>query len=248
MLTHADAPKFLRAVRTHEHEVILVYRDGELVERFGPGTYVHWLESGHVTWKSIDLRTQTLDVAGQEIMTADKVTLRINLVVRFRIADALRAVGAEVDASQGLYRAAQLALREAVGGRTLDALLGAKNEVSAELEAALASRAEGLGLELEAVGLRDVILPGDMKELLNQVIEAQKQSEANLIRRREETAAARSQANTAKLLAENPVLLRMKELEQLGQVLAGARATLVLGQGDLVGQLRALGAGGDVGS
>ncbi|MEL6714121.1 MAG: slipin family protein, partial [Planctomycetota bacterium] len=203
---------------------------------------------GHVTWKSIDLRTQTLDVAGQEIMTADKVTLRINLVVRFRIADALRAVGAEVDASQGLYRAAQLALREAVGGRTLDALLGAKNEVSAELEAALASRAERLGLELEAVGLRDVILPGDMKELLNQVIEAQKQSEANLIRRREETAAARSQANTAKLLAENPVLLRMKELEQLGQVLAGARATLVLGQGDLVGQLRALGAGGDVGS
>jgi regulator of protease activity HflC (stomatin/prohibitin superfamily) len=87
-----------------------------------------------------------------------------------------------------------------------------------------------------------------MKTILNQVIEAQKQAEANLIRRREETAAARSQANTAKLLAESPVLLRMKELESLQAILSGAKVTFVLGQGDLGQQVRSLVAGGDVGT
>ena len=79
-----------------------------------------------------------------------------------------------------------------------------------------------------------------MKTLLNQVIAATKEAEANLIRRREETAAARSQANTAKLLAENPPLPRLKELEMLKEVLAGTNATFVLGQGDLSDQLRGL--------
>ena len=93
---------------------------------------------------------------------------------------------------------------------------------------------------VKGVGLRDIILPGDMKSLLNQVIAAQKEAEANLIKRREETAAARSQANTAKLLAENPLLQRLKELELLKDVLADTHATFVLGQGDLSEQLRGL--------
>jgi 3-deoxy-D-arabino-heptulosonate 7-phosphate (DAHP) synthase class II len=79
-----------------------------------------------------------------------------------------------------------------------------------------------------------------MKTLLNQVIAATKEAEANLIRRREETAAARSQANTAKLLAENPLLIRLKELEMLKDVLSGSHATFVLGSGDIADQLRTL--------
>ena len=96
------------------------------------------------------------------------------------------------------------------------------------------------GLVVRGVGLRDIILPGDMKTILNQVIEAQKQAEANLIRRREETAAARSQANTAKLLADNPVLARMKELEALTEILAGAKTTFIFGQGEVGEQIRRL--------
>ena len=81
-----------------------------------------------------------------------------------------------------------------------------------------------------------------MKSILNQVIVAEKQAQANLIRRREETAAARSQANTAKLLEQNPVLARMKELEALQDILRGTDATFILGAGDLseqIGQLMA---------
>ncbi len=93
---------------------------------------------------------------------------------------------------------------------------------------------------IKSVGLKDIILPGEMKTILNQVIEAEKSAQANLIKRREETAAARSQANTAKLLAENPTLARMKELEQLTEILAGTRSTFVFGSGDMSEQVRGL--------
>jgi regulator of protease activity HflC (stomatin/prohibitin superfamily) len=144
------------------------------------------------------------------------------------------------DAAQALYREAQLALRAAVGTRTLDALLADKASVGAEVREALSKRTSAFGVAVRGVGLRDIILPGDMKTLLNQVIAATKEAEANLIRRREETAAARSQANTARLLAENPHLARLKELELLKDVLAGTSATFVFGEGDLSTQVRSL--------
>ena len=126
------------------------------------------------------------------------------------------------------------------GVRPLDRLLADKDAVGNEVRNALASRAAQFGVTVRGVGLRDIILPGEMKSILNEVILAQKQAEANLIRRREETAAARSQANTAKLLAENPILARMKQLEALQEILAGAKTTFILGQGDVVDQVRGL--------
>lgn len=109
-----------------------------------------------------------------------------------------------------------------------------------EVRAALVSRTAEYGVSVRSVGLRDIILPGDMKMLLNQVIAATKEAEANLIRRREETAATRSQANTAKLLADNPMLVRLKELEMLQGILAGTKATFLFGPGDLAEQVRKL--------
>jgi regulator of protease activity HflC (stomatin/prohibitin superfamily) len=149
-------------------------------------------------------------------------------------------VSASADHAQALYREAQLALRAAVGTRTLDVLLADKESVGAEVLEALTLRVKGLGVTVRSVGLRDVILPGDMKALLNGVIAAQKEAEANLIKRREETASVRSQANTAKLLAESPALARLKELELLKDVLAGAKTTFVFGNGDIAEQVRGL--------
>lgn len=221
------------------HE-LLVYRDGELIDRVRSGRYVYWVDAGRIDFHLVDLREQVLDVAGQEIMTRDKVTLRVNLVVTYRIDDPVASVTVVGDAAQALYREAQLALRSAVGTRPIDELLADKESVGAGLTEAMRRRAAEFGVVIRAVGLRDIVLPGDMKEILNRVITAEKESEANLIRRREETAAARSQANTARLLAQNPVLTRMKELELLGEVLAGTKATFVLGRGDVFGQIRGL--------
>ncbi|MCA9099390.1 MAG: slipin family protein, partial [Planctomycetaceae bacterium] len=178
----------------------------------------------------IDLRETMVDVGGQDIMTADKVTLRLNAVVTYKIVDARKAVSQTDDVRQALYRETQLVLRSVIGARELDAFLTEKDAVATEIEENVRRRAGELGLEIASVGIRDVILPGDMKDLMNKVTEARKAVEANLISRREETAAMRSQANTAKLLADNPTLMRLRELEVLERIAACGDLKVVLGE------------------
>ncbi len=240
ILQHPDATKWVDGVQVDGEAQVLLYRDGVLMETLSRGLHVYWKGTGKVRWKEIDLRELVADVAGQEIMTNDKVTLRVNLLVTWQIVDALKSVTVVADAAQSLYRDAQLVLRAAVGTRALDALLADKESVGNEVREALSKRTAEYGVAVRGVGLRDIILPGDMKLLLNQVIAATKEAEANLIKRREETAAARSQANTAKLLAENPQLARLKEMELLAGILAGAKTTFVFGQGDMAEQVRSL--------
>ncbi|MEM1331398.1 MAG: slipin family protein [Planctomycetota bacterium] len=240
VLASPGASKLIASVSVEPHERAMLFRGGELVEQLGPGRFAYWLGGPSVSVKLVDLREQVEDIQGQDIMTADKVTLRVNLVLTFRVTDLEKAVNTVGDWSQTLYREAQLELRAAVGGRTLEKLLSDKDEVGSEIRNRLAKRAAEFGVSVNGVGLRDLILPGDMKTILNEVIIAQKQAEANLIRRREETAAARSQVNTAKLLAENPVLARMREFEALQEILKGTKATFVLGSGDLKEQIGSL--------
>ncbi len=240
VMKHPESINYFEGVQVPAHEVVLLSRDGILLEQLREGLHVFWKGTGKLSFKSVDLREQVADVAGQEIMTADKVTLRVNLVVTYHVENAERAVTATADYQQALYREAQLALRAAIGGKTLDALLADKATVGEEVRTALEARARELGVTVKSIGLRDIVLPGDMKDLMNQVIAATKEAEANLIKRREETAAARSQVNTAKLLAENPQLARLKELEMLQQILAGTKTTFILGTGDLTHQIRTL--------
>jgi regulator of protease activity HflC (stomatin/prohibitin superfamily) len=109
-------------------------------------------------------------------------------------------------------------LRKAVAARTLDELLGDKATLDAEIFAYVRGRVEALGIEVLGVGVKDVILPGEMREILNGVVQAEKLAQANVIRRREEANATRSLLNTAKLIDESPVLMRLKELEALEKV------------------------------
>ena len=154
----------------------------------------------------------------------------MNAVVTHRVTDARKAVMESDDVRQALYRETQLVVRAVVGTRELDAFLTEKDGVAEEIEQSVCERARDLGLEMASVGIRDVILPGDMKDLMNKVTEAKKAAEANLIARREETAAMRSQANTAKRLADNPTLMRLRELEVLENVASTGKLNIVLGE------------------
>ena len=133
-----------------------------------------------------------------------------------------------------IYRVLQLALREAVGTRTLDELLENKQAISATIFEQASEKLRDIGVALKDVGVKDIILPGDMKDILNQVVQAQKAAEANGIRRREETSATRSLHNTAKLMENNPVLLRLKELESLEKIAERIEKTQVVGGLDQV--------------
>ncbi len=234
------ASRWLESIVVEPWEEALLFRNGALVERLGPGKHLVWKSGAKVTWTSVDLRQQVLEAAGQELLTADKVSIRATLVVNWMVEDPIAAVTKVPSTEHALYRDAQLAMRTVIGARTLDSLLADKNEPSGEIFAALAPTARSYGVTVRGAGLRDLILPGEMREILTKVLVAEKESQANLIRRREETAAARSQANTAKLLADNPGLIRLRELETLETVLKGAKLTLVAGRGDLATQLKAL--------
>jgi regulator of protease activity HflC (stomatin/prohibitin superfamily) len=215
----------------------VLFIDGAYVETLPPGLYAFWKGQSDSRVVEVDTRETMVDVSGQDVMTADKVTLRLNAVVVYRIVDGRKAVTATDDVRQAVYREAQLALRAVVGARELDAFLTDKDAMASDIESAVRHRAAQLGLEIASVGIRDVILPGDMKELMNKVTEAKKAAEANLIVRREETAAVRSQANTAKLLADNPALMRLRELEVLEKVATAGDLKIVLGEKGLADRL-----------
>jgi len=149
---------------------------------------------------------------------AVKVGLRLNLSASWRFTDVLKAYTQLQKPAEHLYRELQFGLRSAVGTRTLDELLENKTVIDEVVMAHVKSRLVAYGIELETAGVKDIVLPGEMKTILAQVVEAEKAAQANVIRRREETAATRSLLNTAKVMEGNPVALRMKELETLERV------------------------------
>ncbi|MEO0796830.1 MAG: slipin family protein [Verrucomicrobiota bacterium] len=228
---HPDANQFLNFHDIGDGMTGLLYLNGELAEILPPGRYSFWKHVGNVRLYQFDLREKVLDVTGQDIMTADKVTLRINAVLTYRIDDVRKVAETVENAEQALYRELQLIIRAEVGGRTLDQLLSDKTAVAHDALTAIQKKAEQYGLQVKGLGIRDVILPGDMKELLNQVIEAEKAAQANVIKRREETAAMRSQLNTAKLIEQNPTLLRLRELESLEKIAEKTNLQIFVGDG-----------------
>ncbi|HBO5371600.1 TPA: slipin family protein [Pseudomonas aeruginosa] len=192
--------------------------DGALAGLLQAGQYGFWRYNRQVSVELVDTRIQALEVSGQEILTRDKVSLRLNLAANWRYNDVLTAFSRLSKPLEYLYRELQFGLRAAVGTRTLDELLENKQSIDEAVSAHLAAKLEDSGLEVSGLGVRDIILPGEMKTLLAQVVEAEKAAQANVIRRREETSATRSLLNTAKVMEENPTALRLKELETLERV------------------------------
>jgi len=197
------------------HEAGLLFIDGKLVERLPAGRHAFWAVGRTVKVAKVDTRPTPLEVTAQEILTKDRVGIRVTLTAFTRVVDPEKAALAAGDIANTLYRLVQFAIREAVATRTLDEILAARDTIDREVREFVGARAGNLGVEIGEIGVKDVILPGDVRELLNMVVEAERTAKANLIRRQEETAATRSLLNTARLMEDNPLLLRLKELEAL---------------------------------
>jgi regulator of protease activity HflC (stomatin/prohibitin superfamily) len=206
------------AVIVPQYHVAVLYVDGKVEQLLDAGLHAFWKFRREIRAEVVDLRLQVLEVAGQEILTRDKVSLRVNLTAGYRVSDVLAAYAKQAKPMDFLYKELQFGLRAAVGTRTLDELLENKGVIDEVVEAHIRRRVAGYGLEVESVGVKDIILPGDMKVILAKVVEAEKVAQANGIRRREETSATRSLLNTARVMEDNPTALRLKELETLEKV------------------------------
>lgn len=214
LLTHNSL--HIREVPTQH--VGLLYINQEFQAQLQPGIHAWWLFGRSFQTEVFDLRLQNLEVSGQDILSKDKVPLRLNLTAGFRILDALRAKNGLSDISGFLYKELQFALRAAVGEQTLDALLEDKGAIDRSVAQYIRTKTADYGIEVDSVGVKDIILPGEIKTILSKVVEAEKTAQANVVRRREETAATRSMLNTAKVMEDNPVALRLKELEVLERI------------------------------
>lgn len=221
------------------HEKGILYYDHVIQKTLEPGRYFFWKSPVNVMVKNVDMRKQQTDMTGQEIMTEDKITLRLNFVSHYKIVDPLKVIEIKSFEEQ-MYILLQLVLREYVGSLKLDDLLTRKQEIGEYVLARLKEKSGDFGIEFLYAGLKDIILPGDIKEILNTVLIAEKKAQANVITRREEIASTRSLMNTAKLMEENQTLYRLKELEFLEKICDKIGNVSLMGGGSLIEQLNAL--------
>ncbi|MBN2442204.1 MAG: slipin family protein [Spirochaetales bacterium] len=218
----------------------LLFYNNTFQKLLDPGRYYFLNGNIAVTALKADLRRQQMDVAGQEIMTEDKVTLRLNFVCHFVIVDPIKTYLETKDFQTQVYNLLQLILREYVGSMKLDELLRKKKEIGDFVLEQLKQQSDVFGIEFLFAGLKDVILPGEIKTILNTVILAEKKALANVITRREETASTRSLLNTAKLMDENKTLYRLKEFEVLEKICEKIGNISLMGGGSLIEHLSAL--------
>ena len=218
---------FRTAVVVREYERGLLYRNGKFVELLPPGRYVYW-KWQHCQVDRVDIREVSQTVEGQEILTSDKIGVRVTLIAQFKVVDPVIARHSVGDYPSQLYQDLQLTLREAITGRTLEELLKERDVLSGKLHEDVAGRARKYGVELTRVGVKDMVLPGTVRTVFLQEVEAELKGRANLVAARHEVAAARARANTAKLLQENPQILRLQELEALAALAAKSGNVLII--------------------
>ena len=217
-----------------------LYFNQKLTALLEPGVYYYWRNHIQIETELVDTRLIQMNITGQEIMTRDKVSLRINFVCTYRITDLIKISTEIEDYEEQMHVAAQLAMREYVGKYGLDEILDAKAEISAFVLERLKAREKDLFVEITDAGVKDLILPGEVREIMNTVLLAEKRAQANVITRREEIASTRSLLNTARLMEENQTLYKLKELEYMERICEKVGNINLGGSGDALSQLMAL--------
>ncbi len=231
---------YVRQYKIEAYEKGVLFVDGAFVKLLEAGTYYWWKNATSIAVGKVDVRVTTLEITGQEILTKDKAQLRINFSVQYQVNSIERALVENKDFEKQLYSSMQLVLRRYIGQMTLDELMENKVEISQYVIEATADDVDGLGVRLLTGGLKDIILPGDVREIMNQVLIAEKRAQANVIMRREETASTRSLLNTAKLMEENTMLFKLKEMEYVEKIAEKINSISVSGNGQIVDQLKQL--------
>lgn len=233
-----DLGQHIRVFDVFSYEKAVLLIDDVYTKTLTSGTYRFWKNATSIKIAKVDMRQKQLEIAGQELLTKDKANVRINFYINYQVNDIEKALLTNKDYEKQLYVAMQLALRKYVGKYSLDELLENKEDVSTAVLEVTKEAVEKLGVIVLACGIRDVILPGDMKEIMNQVLVAQKKAQANIITRREETASTRSLLNTAKLMEENEMLFKLKEMEYVEKIADKIGEITVSGNGNMVKQLK----------
>jgi hypothetical protein len=238
ILYKPDIFPYVRIYRVESYEKGLLFVDDKFVKELSQGVYYFWKNNTPVLVMKADLRQTQLEISGQELLTKDKAAIRISFFATYKMVDAVKALTENQDYKKQLHVTLQLALREYAGTLSLDEILERKETVAEFVMESVREKSVEYGVELSDGGIRDIILPGEVREIMNQVLVAQKKAQANIITRREETASTRSLLNTARLMEENSMLFKLKEMEYVEKIADKINTISLSGGGQVVDQLK----------
>lgn len=241
-----DVPQYIFAqipavyyakIEVMEYQKARLYFNQKFIRVLDAGTYYFWKNGVKIDVNFVDTRLTQMNITGQEILTLDKVSLRINFVCNYRVTDYVKILTEIDDFEEQIHIAAQMALREYVGKYKLDEILENKAGMSEYVFEKLKAKEKEFFVEITDAGVKDMILPGEIREIMNTVLIAEKRAQANVISRREEVASTRSLLNTAKLMDENKTLYKLKELEYMERICENVGNINLNGNGDVLTQL-----------
>ena len=205
------------SVTIFEYEKGIKYRKGKFVGILDAGRY--WIFYRNITVNKIDVRPKFITIPGQEVLSADSVTLKVTATARYEIVDPNLAVNKIENFTEAFYAVVQLAIRDIIGSLKIDEILEKRAALNQKLMELTVSKAEELGIKVQLIGIKDIMFPGELKKIFAKVVEAQKEGLAALERARGESAALRNMANVAKVLEDNPVLLQLRALQSTGNTI-----------------------------
>ena len=240
LLVKPEILQFVKAYTVESYEKGILIVNGKVQKKLDTGVYYFWKNLIPIVVLKTDLRQQQLEVSGQEILTKDKINIRMNFFTRYKVVNIEKALLENKEFEKQLYVLMQLTLREYTGNFSLDEILEKKEAIAENVLETVKAKAETLGIEVVDCGVRDIILPGDIKEIMNQVLIAEKKAQANIITRREETASTRSLLNTAKLMEENAMLFKLKEMEYVEKIAEKINNISLSGNGQVLEQLKTI--------
>lgn len=212
------AVNIVRARYRHEFIVSdgfagLLYHEGKLAETLAPGRHVRW--GRHYRIVHSDTRKTLLQVAGQEVLSADNVSVKLSVVLTTQVVDAVKNVQGADSYTAHLYSATQTAIRTVVAGVAMEALLTQRVAIAAQVRELVLPQAEAVGVQLHTLEVRDVMLPGELRKAFTEVLKARQDGQAALERARGESAALRNLANAARLIEGQPALATLRFLQTL---------------------------------
>lgn len=238
LLDKSELAAFVRKYKVEAYEKALMFVDGKYQEMLEAGNYIWWVNSTIIQVTKTDIRQLTMEIPGQEILTKDKAQLRVNFTIQYKVTDVVKALLENKEFEKQLYVLMQLFLRELIGRMSFDELMDSKDKIAETIVQSSLTKVGELGVSLLNCGVKDIILPGDVKDIMNQVLIAEKKAQANIITRREETASTRSLLNTAKLMEDNAMLYKLKEMEYVEKIAEKINTISLSGGGQIVDQLK----------
>jgi regulator of protease activity HflC (stomatin/prohibitin superfamily) len=216
----SSAIKILR-----EYERGVIFRLGRIIPVKGPGLVIIWPIIDKLV--RVSLRTVTMDVPSQDVITKDNISVKVNAVIYFRVMYPIKAITEVEDFYYATSQIAQTTLRSILGQSQLDDLLSKREEVNAELQKVIDFQTEPWGIKVTAVEVKNVDLPAEMQRAIAKQAEAERERRAKIIHAEGEFQASQKLADAAKIIATESGALQLRFLQTLTEIATEKNSTII---------------------